>query len=96
MRLSCYTIYKQAVDSGTEDDMLFIRSELFIIRRSILRLPESREKLYLYQRYINGETMERCAELLDISRRSVFRLRISALELYIKHNPDGEAVRVLE
>lgn len=99
-RLSCYTAYRRIVDggqnkSGAPYDEMSLRAAMFAIRRSVMRLPESKEKLLLYNHYIRGESLECCAELIGISRRSVFRLKLSALELYIKCNPEGETVRVL-
>ena len=84
-RLSCYILYKKLV--GTEstqqaDGDINLRAELFELRRSVLSLPESRERFFLYNRYIHGRTVEECAELLGISRRSAFRLRERALAMY--------------
>ncbi len=95
--LSSYRFYQSAVDSMSpgDPDATALRAELFFIRRSVLRLPESPEKLLLYRHFICGDTMEKCAEQLGISRRSVFRLRLRALSLYRRHNPPGEAVRVI-
>ena len=100
-RLSCYVLYRDSIEraglkkSDTQFDEMSLRAAMFAIRRSVMRLPDSREKLLLYNHFIRGESLEACAELIGISRRSVFRLKLRALELYIKHNPDGEAVRVL-
>ncbi len=95
-RLSSYRAYETAVASMSpyDPDITSLRAELFFIRRSVLRLPESPEKLLLYRHFICGDTMEKCAERLGISRRSVFRLRIRALELYHRYNPAGETVFV--
>ena len=96
-RLSCYIIYKRLVDGSKEPiaDEMALRAEMFAIRRSVMRLPDSTEKILLYNRYIRGETMETCAELLGISRRSVFRLSHRAMALYLKHNPTNEKIKVL-
>ena len=84
-RLSCYILYKNLLESGmterTHED-LNLRAEMFELRRSILSMPDSRERFFLYNRYIHGRTVETCAELLGISRRSAFRLREKALLLY--------------
>lgn len=93
-KLSCYVICRELADEP-DIDGISAHARMFLIRRSVMRLPESREKLFLYQRYIRGESMERCAELLCVSRRSIFRLSTRALELYLKHNPPDEPVRVL-
>ncbi len=98
-RLSCYLIYKKLVDSECAKepiaDEMALRAEMFAIRRSVMRLPDSKEKIFIYNRYIRGETMESCAELIGISRRSVFRLSHLAMETYLRYNPKGEKTRVL-
>ncbi len=95
-RLLAYRTYETAVESMSpyDPDITVLRAELFFIRRSVLRLPESPEKLLLYRHFLCGDTMEKCAERLGISRRSVFRLRLRALELYRRYNPPGETVLV--
>ena len=95
--LSGYRAYSCLIEKmkrGEFPDELNIRAEAFAIRRSVLRLPDSREKLLLYNHYIKGETLEYCAELIGVSRRTVFRLKKKAVELYAKYNPENEAVRV--
>ncbi len=96
-RLSSYRSYAAAIDSLSEQDETLpsLRAELFFLRRSVLRLPESPEKLLLYRHFLCGDTMERCAELLGISRRSVFRLQKRAFELYLSFNPSDEKIRVV-
>ena len=96
-RLSSYRSYVTAIDvlPAQDESLPALRAELFFIRRSVLRLPEYPEKLLLYRHFICGDTMERCAELLGISRRSVFRLQKRAFELYLSKNPSDEEVRVL-
>ncbi len=54
---------------------------MFAIRRFVLSLGASNEKVFLFYHYIHGETTERCAELMNISRRQAFRLKKRALEL---------------
>ena len=84
-RLSCYALYKKILDNGTSDeygDGINVRAELFRIRRTVLSMPDSKERFFLYNRYIHGRSTEKCAELLGISRRSAFRLRQRALVLY--------------
>ena len=84
-RLSCYILYKNLIESGGDESIredINLRAEMFALRRSVLSLPDSRERFFLYNRYIHGRTVEACAELLGISRRSAFRLRERALSLY--------------
>ena len=61
---------------GSEPD---IRLKMFEIRRFVLSLGNCNEKLFLFYHYIHGESVERCAELIKISRRSAFRLKKRAL-----------------
>ncbi len=57
------------------------RAKMYGVRHFILELPNSDEKLFLYYHYIKGESTERCAELLGVSRRSAFRIRKRALKM---------------
>ena len=61
------------------------RAHMFEIRHFILELPNGNEKLLLYHHYIKGHAVERCAELLGISRTSAFRMRKRALALAFAH-----------
>lgn len=87
-KLSCYMKLKSIIEAAeylgeyAEIDAASVKADLFEIRRSVMSLPPSPERLLLIQHYINGNTFEVCAELLGISRRSVFRLRRRALGLY--------------
>lgn len=91
-KLSCYRKLKSILESAeflgeyAEIDAGAVKADLFEIRRSIMSMPPSPERLLLIQHYINGNTFEVCAELLGISRRSVFRLRKRALAGYIRHD----------
>ena len=57
----------------------FARAKMYGVRHFILSIKNSDEKLFLYYRYVKGESMERCAELLGMSPRSVYRLQTRAL-----------------
>lgn len=57
------------------------RAKMFEIRHFIMGLDNCDEKLLLYYHYIKGEPVERCGELLGISRSSAFRLKRKALFL---------------
>jgi len=57
------------------------RARMFAIRHFIMGLPNGNEKLFLYYHYVRGESVERCAELLGISRASGFRLKKRALAM---------------
>lgn len=73
-----------------------IRMKMFEIRRFVLSLGNCNEKLFLFYHYVHGESVERCAELIKISRRSAFRLKHRALsfagrklESYFERKKDG-------
>jgi DNA-directed RNA polymerase specialized sigma24 family protein len=55
------------------------RARMFEIRHFVMRLENSDEKLLLYYHYIKGEPVEKCAELLGVSRSTAFRLKSRAL-----------------
>lgn len=67
-------------DIQSDDDEAYIKAMMFEIKRFITSLPPDDRKLFLYYHYIKGETVEKCGELLHISRRSAFRLKKRALE----------------
>ncbi len=54
------------------------RARMYEVRHLINSLPNSDEKLLLYYHYIKGENVERCGELLGLSRSSAFRLKKKA------------------
>lgn len=67
---------------GDEDklDETSMRAQMYAIRSAILEVADSRERLFLYHYYIKGYTLEDCAKILEISRRSVFRLKGKAID----------------
>ena len=60
-------------------DSALMKSHMMSVRSFILSLPDCREKMLLYYRYLFGYPMEKCAELLQVSRRTVFRISEEAL-----------------
>ena len=64
-----------------EEDEACLMSKLYEIRAFILEIPATNEKLLLYYHYVHGESLMQCAELLDISRASEYRLKKRALKL---------------
>ena len=62
-------------------DIPLARAKMFEIRHFIMDMENSDEKLLLYYHYVKGEPVERCGELLGISRSSAFRLKSKALIL---------------
>ncbi len=66
-------------ESESPAEFSVARSKMYEIRHFIMSLENSNEKLLLYYHYVRGESTERCAELLGISRSSGFRLKRRAL-----------------
>ena len=58
--------------------------ELTSTKNFVLSLPNCNEKLLLYYRYIRGMNMENIAELFGVSTRSVYRMRVRALDFAAK------------
>ncbi len=63
-----------------ENDECFWRAKMFSVRRFIMDVDVACFRQLLFYHYIKGETVERCAELMGISRRSAFRIKKRALE----------------
>lgn len=61
------------------------KAKMFEVRHFVLSLPNSDEKLLLYYHYVKGESVERCAELIGVSRRTAFRLKSRALIIAHEH-----------
>ncbi len=75
----------RAFASERPGDLSMARARMFEIRHFILNLPNSSEKMLLYLHYIDCEPIERCADALNISRSSAFRLKRKALSMALKH-----------
>ena len=52
----------------------FWRARMFEVERLIGSLKNGREQLMLYYHYIRGESVERAADLLGVSRRTGYRI----------------------
>ena len=55
------------------------RARMYEIRHFVMGLENCDEKLMLYYHYIKGEPVERCGELLGVSRSTAFRMKARAL-----------------
>lgn len=66
-------------------DLTLARVKMFEIRHFILSLPNSNEKILLYLHYIDCEPIERCGDIMNISRSSAFRLKRKALALACRY-----------
>lgn len=62
--------------NGSEN---FWRARMFAVGSLIDAMPNGREKLMLYYHYIHGESIEHIADMLDVSRRTGYRIHGKAL-----------------
>ena len=67
-----------------EADEAVFRAKMFEIRAFVLSIDQTPEKMLLYYYYIKGFTLDKCARILGISRRSVYRLKLKALDLALE------------
>jgi hypothetical protein len=79
-----YFAYNESEKEYISNDSALCRARMFEIRHFIMSMKNCDEKLMLYYHYVRGEPVERCAELLGISRSSGFRLKRRALALAAK------------
>lgn len=68
-----------ALDRPSE--LSLAHAKMFEVRHFIMSMQNCDEKLLLYYHYIRGNPVEKCAELIGISRSSAFRLKKRALTL---------------
>lgn len=66
-------------ESERPGELSLARARMFEIRNFIMDLPNSKEKILLYMHYIDCEPIERCGDIMNISRSSAFRLKRKAL-----------------
>ena len=76
-----FEIDKYEEDPDVTNELIGARMEMYKIRHFIMDLPNGEEKLLLYFHYVKGESIERCSELIGVSRRSAFRLRHKAMHM---------------
>ena len=57
------------------------RARMYEIRHFVMGMENCDEKLMLYYHYIKGEPVERCGELLGVSRSTAFRMKSRALRM---------------
>ena len=72
-------------EAESPGELPLARAHMFEIRHTVMGIPNCDEKLLLYYHYIKGEPVERCAELLGVSRSSAFRMKKRALEMVAHH-----------
>lgn len=61
-------------------DETAIKAQMYSLRALILSIEDVRCRMLLYHYYIKGYTLKQCERVLGISKRSVYRLKIRALE----------------
>ena len=66
-------------DASTAADDALLNARMMEIRHFVVTLPDCREKMLLYYRYLFGHSVERCAELMGVSRRTAFRIAREAV-----------------
>lgn len=93
--LSAYSLHKKWLNvdryareyfgADQAGDEVFLQAKLFQVRRFISSLPNCPEKLFLNCHYIRGHSVEKCAELMEMSARNAYRLKKRALALAAEH-----------
>lgn len=73
-------------ESDSPIEFTVIRARMHEVRHFILGMTNSREKILLYNHYVRGNSIERCAELMGMARSSAFRLKRKALEMAYFHS----------
>lgn len=71
------------------DDAL-LKAQMMAVRRFVMTLPDCREKMLLYYRYLFGYSVEKCAELMDVSRRTAFRIADEAIRFAAENYDERE------
>ncbi|MBE6546371.1 MAG: hypothetical protein E7668_02875 [Ruminococcaceae bacterium] len=80
----------QATEEDLPGEEPLARARMFEIRHFITDMNNSTEKLLLYYHYIRGESVERCGELLNISRAGAYRLKKRAITAAVRHAKESE------
>ncbi len=75
--------YGKRFGDGEIMDEAAIHAQMYSLRVAILSVDDARERMLLYHYYVKGNTLEMCAKLLGISRRSIYRLKNRALDSII-------------
>ncbi len=65
----------------TGEDVL-LQARAYEIRTRVMALPPCPEKLFLSLHFLRGHAVEKCAELMDISRSTAFRLKKKGIALF--------------
>ena len=81
-------------ESERPGEISLSRVKMFEIRHFILNLPNSSEKILLYLHYIDCEPIERCGNIMGISRSSAFRLKKKALALACASSKQEQPIKL--
>ena len=73
-------------ESESPAEFTVIRAKMYDVRHFILSMPNGNAKLFLYYHYVRCHSVEKCAELLGISRSSAFRLKRNAIDQAFFHS----------
>ena len=82
---------EQPIEIESIGEVNLARARMFTTRHLINSLKNGDEKLFLYYHYIKGQNVERCAELLGISRSSAFRMKRRALVMVAERLREAES-----
>ena len=66
---------KGTVEYESVGEVPLARARMYEVRHFINSLPNCDEKLFLYYHYVKGQNVERCGELLGVSRSTAFRMK---------------------
>lgn len=70
---------KEFMGGKTTGEDVFLQAKMRQVKDFVYALPPRQEKLFLNCYYLRGFTVEKSAELMDVSVRSAFRLKKRAL-----------------
>ena len=87
--------YEVRVSERGSAELPLARVRLFEIRHFIMSMENGMEKLLLYYHYVKGESVERCGDLLGVSRSTVFRMKHRALAFAVLHKKRIDEASVL-
>ena len=79
------SFFYDARKRGASSELSLAQVRLFEIRHFVMGMENSMEKLLLYYHYVKGESVERCGELIGVSRSTVFRMKRRALTFAVLH-----------
>ena len=77
--------FEGGIVGAGEVDVSLGRVRQFEIRHFLMGMENGMEKLFLYYHYVKGDSVERCAILLGVSRSTAFRMKRRALAFAVVH-----------